>query len=866
MAGFRLAESSILTNENYLLERNTKDAAAADSEVDYSLFPSNLSSRESAVLGRAIKNGSSDPGDAESTAKYLLSGDSLEERSAFLKNAFDDENTANRIADRMDAEAGANTVGTIGNDDGAGGGLGGGASAKGGARANPLDDYANYTYGLTMRAISPLDYNGTDINGQVLVASAGRRGNGYDRSSKFNEDFYFDNFKMTGVIGYNSRTRSTNVITLDFTIVEPYGITFLNRLLEVAKELGAQNWHEMPFVMQIDFYGNSDDGVPINPIPGQSKIIPFKLIECKIKASSRGAEYQCSAVPFNHQAFQESVATTPALFEMRATKVQDFFSNDSESGSYTDALNKYSNKLVKPANTKNQKYQDTADKYIFEIDDEIAESKVVGNKKVSTSRSSMADKNNKTGTAEQGAKAAKGGAPVTLDLNTQLISINAGTSIIDVINLVLRNSEYLTKQVNKTGSEPINWFKIIPKIKLLKFDKTRKVYQKEITYKVIKSLYHNTKYPGAPMKLPDKWSKEYNYMYTGLNQAIIDFSIDFDTMFYTAMTAYRTKESELETQPGETKPESGAISNKTQDNGIAPLSLRTVVAQTDVASKEGDNDDKSVAAADLYKSMMSSSRGDMINIKLKIAGDPEFIKQDDFYMSDAKGELANGSITSDTGEVFVYLRFRSPSDIIQETGLMDFETYKDTVFSGVYKVITVENVFERGQFTQLLDLVRMFDQPGDRANGGGGMAGGADNERVFVPSGAAESANALAIDEASSLMSGAKIVPAMGPESAWVKAGGTETGGGAATGNPTMTNQTRLGNPNITPGSLRDRAAQANAARMLKDTVDSQAESNRPDNEAETARLINRANAAKLSRIKNEPIPVNILGPDTFGP
>jgi hypothetical protein len=869
MAHYRThTDSPAQTELNRILQERAE--SASESAVDYSLPPGKLTNIESALLNRATDTGSSNPGDAQSTANYLLSGNNSGNRSTFLNNAFDDENTADRIADRMDAEAGANTVGTISESeriaDRMDAEAGANTAGSSGSRRNPLDDYANYTYGLAMRAISPSGYDGSNNNGQVLVASAGRRGNGYDRSSEFNEDFYFDNFKMTGVIGLNSRSRSSNVITLNFTIIEPYGITFMNRLLAVAKELGAQNWHEMPFVMQIDFYGNSDDGVPVNPIPDQSKIIPFKLIECKIKASSRGAEYQCSAVPFNHQAFQESVASTPALFEMRASTVKDFFSNEKKSGSYTDALNKYSEKLVSPANTKSQKYQEKADKYIFEIDDDIAKSAVAGNKKVSAGNTPMANNNNKNATAKQGAQAAKGGAPVTLDSSTQLISINAGTSIIDVINLVLRNSEYVTKQINKKDSTPIDWFKIIPKIKLLEFDNTRKVYQKEITYKVIKSLYHNTKYPGAPMKLPTKWSKEYNYMYTGLNQSIIDFSIDFDTMFYTAMTAYRTKESELETQPGETKPESGAIANSTRDNGIATLSLRTVVAQTDVASKEGNNDDKAVAAADLYKSMMSSSRGDMINIKLKIAGDPEFIKQDDFYISDAKGELANGSITTDTGEVFVYLRFRSPSDIIQETGLMDFETYKDTVFSGIYKVITVENVFERGQFTQVLDLVRMFDQPSDQADGGGGGASNMTNERVFVPSGAAESANALAIDEASRLMDGAKIIPAMGPNSAWVKAGGTETGGGAATGNPTMTNQTRLGNPNITPGSLRDRAAQANAARQLKDTVDSQAESNRPDNEAETARLVNRANAARLSRIKNEPIPINILGPDTFGP
>jgi hypothetical protein len=42
----------------------------------------------------------------------------------------------------------------------------------------------------------------------------------------------------------------------------------------------------------------------------------------------------------------------------------------------------------------------------------------------------------------------------------------------------------------------------------------------------------------------------------------------------------------------------------------------------------------------------------------------------------------------------------------------------------------------------------------------------------------------------------------------WVKAGGTETGGLAATGNPTLSGSTDPNNKNIRPGSLRDRAAQ----------------------------------------------------------
>jgi hypothetical protein len=43
-----------------------------------------------------------------------------------------------------------------------------------------------------------------------------------------------------------------------------------------------------------------------------------------------------------------------------------------------------------------------------------------------------------------------------------------------------------------------------------------------------------------------------------------------------------------------------------------------------------------------------------------------------------------------------------------------------------------------------------------------------------------------------------------------------ETGGGAAVGNPTLARGTQLGNPNIRPGSLRERAAQANAARAAQ--------------------------------------------------
>jgi hypothetical protein len=133
-------------------------------------------------------------------------------------------------------------------------------------------------------------------------------------------------------------------------------------------------------------------------------------------------------------------------------------------------------------------------------------------------------------------------------------------------------------------------------------------------------------------------------------------------------------------------------------------------------------DSKATLVNDFSKSMMSSSRGDMINVKLKIIGDPELIKQDDVFKNPANNpgnpeastspiDPKTNSILFDFTEIFALLTFRTPVDWNPVNGEMKFEDTEYSVFSGVYKIITVENEFTRGQFTQSLDMVRLFDQP-----------------------------------------------------------------------------------------------------------------------------------------------------------
>jgi len=69
------------------------------------------------------------------------------------------------------------------------------SDSGGSPSGNPLDEYANYTYGLSLHVIKPEEYEelkpGYDPDGKVLIASGGRQGSGFSRVAGFESDFYF---------------------------------------------------------------------------------------------------------------------------------------------------------------------------------------------------------------------------------------------------------------------------------------------------------------------------------------------------------------------------------------------------------------------------------------------------------------------------------------------------------------------------------------------------------------------------------------------------------------------------------------------------------------------------------------------------
>ena len=660
---------------------------------------------------------------------------------------------------------------------------------------NVLHDYPSYTYGLSLHLLTGDDWNDLATTGNyqpknVLIASAGKFDqtvgpNKLVRNKYFNDDFYFEELNITSVIGATSTNPSTNAINLNFNIIEPYGVTLLNRIIDATKELESSekttNYLENPYMMQIDFYAQSADGTALNPLPGITKYIPIKIVGFDFSIDTEGAKYSIQAIPFNHSAFDMSTQETPINMEINSGTVEDFFSAQQSDAQAIDDLNsarkeeelqreRYQANLtsgvsvdnvssllmsgVKPAISQvfkvkgyasayNAYYEDLRkneeteynDIIRFKFDDEIAKARLVEIQKISTKDNPMGE------AAEQRRDyiTIPGDSSNALYLNRSIrkYPINRGTTIEAVLDDVITNSTYILDQIwdptdytdPKKWAEdrlskkdvPFKWFKVIPEVKLEKFDKVTMRWTRTITYNVVSYEVRNAKLDTMPGKKAEIPLKVYKYIYTGENNDIIDFDIKFNAAYYTSVTTYASKLTKTENllKASDEKDAKVEGSQTNSPNTIQPNRIVPTIQDSQKTATGGGITSKQMMAADATRSILTEAAGDMINVYLTIIGDPLFIKQDDIFYQQSvqkvkfkdKKITPNGSFITDTGELYIQLEFKTPVDRDQDTGGVRYEErYQNSLFNGMYKVITVDSKFSKGQFIQTLNLVRQWNQ------------------------------------------------------------------------------------------------------------------------------------------------------------
>jgi hypothetical protein len=635
------------------------------------------------------------------------------------------------------------------------------------------------------------------------------------RHPDFRTDFFIDNLSIETVVGLNAKNKASNAIDIGFTITEPYGLSLLDRLLSACEtsEDKNPNYTTQPYLLQIDLLASPTDDMlsrynrTDNLI--DRKRMAIKFIEMKIKPSASGSVYSCRAIPFNHSAFDQVTAPTPVPLTVEAKTVGDFFSNDDDqsqlfggvlkanqereerleaeiekwiksnpftvngqgraptaaeiaerkkselakikynTGSYTAAYNRYMQDVAKPQKRITQ-FPPTLISFV--IPKEIAESKIVDPQRSQSTNTKFGDRNRGTNqTADPDFK------------NVEVFNIQAGQSVIEVIDLVLGKSEYVKNQINaqnqlrdeeqanqeytngaertdnKASPKNIKWYKIIPTVELKDFDIIRNSYSKNVTYTITPYTAANAYHPNfvktTGKDVEKQVVREYNYLYTGKNQDITRVDIDFDTAYYTQISTYREQVARggtSRTSDPQDNPENLQQPATNTSSYYVPVTTEVNGYNIKATGMNTATNPEEKIVADLKNSLYTRSRGDNLNIKIQIIGDPDFIKQDDIYYNPRSEEYAQmtasrserpvvkdgptaGQILFDSEQIYVRFNIKNAVDIDDSIGIQNKqETLQngrktDGTFSGIYKVLTVQSEFNKGQFTQTLDLIRMPD-------------------------------------------------------------------------------------------------------------------------------------------------------------
>lgn len=635
------------------------------------------------------------------------------------------------------------------------------------AMPNVLDQYVSYTYNISWYLVTPQDiqsmYQSRSIKAlpanRLIVQSGGISGTG--RNPNFNVDYYIDKLTMKSTLAGTSGT-ATSTDNLHMTVIEPHGISFVQTLVKAVNQLygtsinnaqtgqGGQstgnqqrqqiNPNDAFNLIVITFQGYDANG---NIVKGQQNgqivqkyfITYIQNIEYKVNAKKM-IEYEIS-MNVDYSKAQTMMGAIPQQVELTATTVKDALTggnanNNSNSnrsnassapptaGSAQNQNSSIRKSIVQILNefqtqqVKNGIYT-YPDQFQIELAPEIASAKVTVTDGLLKTTGSLTE--------------AK--APQKVDSSRQSVEptvrnlgFEAGTSVVQAIELVIRNSTYITNQSNtkiseKTGqatpnqsqkpNSQLNWFKVNMQTIPLKWDPKRNNYAYKYRYVVtpfklatMQSQYFNQ--PNSP-----GIHKRYDFMFTGLNTQVIDWEMNMKNQYTTFMTS------------------------STNNVGVANQALSSTVAKRLFAPRSGQSSQGAAGKTNEVAANAADYLYDptaMSNVDITIIGDPAWILQGERWQLDAavsanptaplggggagRPFLPDGTINVDYGHILFELVVNTPKDYDVASGLMNPNTqvsqYKTaqtatpgmSAQSYILQASSVTSDFAHGKFTQKL--------------------------------------------------------------------------------------------------------------------------------------------------------------------
>ena len=628
---------------------------------------------------------------------------------------------------------------------------------------NPLLQFAHYTYNIGIYLQTPEQYvtmittGNRSTQGLLKVLESGGTGAVNGSDAIFPDIFIEDLEIQTLMMGNNPGAH--NAVDLNFTIIEPMGFTFLQKLRELCTANNMYGLTNQHYLMVISFKGYDENGNEVTPANAEamSKYIPFKFSKITTTVRTGAVQYACMATPPNYQIGQ-SVKRAAIRFnvELAGRTLNDIFNADGsestsntnssytadtgrefdDSGGYQAYAKRNEDKIkasrnfssyqppqdsgpklrtqgvIKALNqeqielVRNQK-QSLPDIYRVEFKDDLGSFKVVRNEALQLNKKDTP----MDATTTQAKEATQ---QTGMDTSIKKFSTVAGMPMMEFIDKMMRSSDYITKQQNyqidgKTsrlvripGAKPfLQWYNISTVVKPLKFDSIRKDYAYDITYVISKKKILDTY--SAYFNKADYLGvhKNYRYWFTGENTEVIDFEQELNAAFYVAMDN-RVPEQEQDIDGNTLNESTRAVqgNDEINDNGDAAEKVSGIL----------------YSPVDFAKSIMT------------VFGDPDYIQQSEIFYEPGYYDpfMPDGSVNVESQEVLYSIYFRTMEDYNDRTGeavLLDPQLkseaeIKATTLEGqdanqalIYRLIRATNRFSEGKFTQELEgLIREFDQ------------------------------------------------------------------------------------------------------------------------------------------------------------
>jgi hypothetical protein len=588
--------------------------------------------------------------------------------------------------------------------------------------------------------------------------SAPPRNFGNELINKFNSDspgrfdMFIENIEIETLMAPSQNSNASLATKIQFEVIEPYSVNgFIEALHVAAVSAGYPNYLSACFLLKMEFRGYPDGLGITNPenVPNSTRYFPIGLTGIEVEITERGTKYKVNAVPYNERAFgQPSVVKKPIKMAGTTVKeiLENFFTNlneqvkkmdkDGNAESSSNVYDEYKVKFVDwsptegfiapPDNSnkisKSKLTELYRDNNLYKLADPATVEKMTGYK----------PDGKKQPTASEQAKAPE---KIKLEPNKTIIQFAEGMNVNDVITSVIRDSEYV-RNILKDVKGHIDEFGMLDyflvRLEVENQEKinevSKKPYQRFI-FVVSPYRIHYTRIPSfgsqqvEESKLKKLSLREYNYIYTGKNIDVINFKLNFNTLFFEAVPASMGNKDipSSRTGSGPTNDSNvkarGADVDRQQANQVplSPVQVNPSPIQYSGANASQPLDDPySVLARNMHESIINSKAA-MLTGELEILGDPFYIATNGAGnyngKPDGQGKIANGEANHLYGELLVTINFRNPIDImpLENGGTMYFDANR-VPFSGVYRILKANSTFKEGIFKQRLDILRVPGQ------------------------------------------------------------------------------------------------------------------------------------------------------------